>query len=414
MAQPPSRIPTGYIDPVVRIFVGVLLFIALLYRQTEMTLFALTLLFLASGTKLWAKLALKSIRWCGEVDKQRAFPGESVTVCLIAHNTRFFPVSLDIAPPCADAFDTLQGTDPSTGATGLLGRQSARYRWKLRATTRGVHTIDPPLAGVGDIFGFFSRSVRSHEPLEVIVYPRIVPLRPLLLPARDVYGNPGAHSPIQDPAYILGTREYQPSRPARYIHWNASARHGRLQEKIFEPTQQQKILLALDVSSFSDREDPTAFEQTLEIAASLAVAQDRAGKAVGLVTNGHLKGAHSPFVPVSKHPRQLASLLELLARLTPSVGDTLVNILRHQVQLPWGISCVHFSMEPDSHCTSASEYFSSRNIPVRFVVWTSDRTRQPDKDLGINGIVPLDQIGIFPETAQCEGTDDSAEKNHTA
>jgi hypothetical protein len=71
-------------------------------------------------------------------------------------------------------------------------------------------------------------------------------------------------------------------------------------------------------------------------------------------------------------------------------------------------------MEPDAHCTSASEYFSSRNIPVRFVVWTSDRTRQPDKDLGINGIVPLDQIGIFPETAQYEGTHDNPEKSHTA
>ena len=62
MPLPPSRIPTVYIDPLVRIFIGVLLFIALLYRQTELTLFALTLLFLASGTKLWAKSALKAIQ----------------------------------------------------------------------------------------------------------------------------------------------------------------------------------------------------------------------------------------------------------------------------------------------------------------------------------------------------------------
>ncbi|MBW1691959.1 MAG: DUF58 domain-containing protein, partial [Deltaproteobacteria bacterium] len=49
---------------------------------------------------------------------------------------------------------------------------------------------------------------------------------------------------------MLGTRDYQNWRPARHIHWKASASHNRLQEKVFEPSEQEKVLLAVEVSQF--------------------------------------------------------------------------------------------------------------------------------------------------------------------
>ena len=77
-----------------------------------------------------------------------------------------------------------------------------------------------------------------------------MPLGPLSLPRRDFFGVPGGESPVDDPVYILGTTDYQNGRPAKYIHWKASARHHRLQEKVFESTEQEKILLVVDVDQF--------------------------------------------------------------------------------------------------------------------------------------------------------------------
>ena len=45
--------------------------------------------------------------------------------------------------------------------------------------------------------------------IDVIVYPRLVPLTPVRLPRRELFGIPGAKSPIEDPVYVYGTRRYQ-------------------------------------------------------------------------------------------------------------------------------------------------------------------------------------------------------------
>ena len=45
----------------------------------------------------------------------------------------------------------------------------------------------------------------------------------------------------------------------------------RLQEKVFEPSEQQKVLLTLDVATFKERPQLNYFERAIEVVASLAV-----------------------------------------------------------------------------------------------------------------------------------------------
>ena len=125
---------------------------------------------------------------------------------------------------------------------------------------------------------------------------------------RDLFGVPGAKSPVKDPVYILGTRDYRPSGPSRHIHWKASARHLRLQENVFEPSQQEKVMLALEVRSFGKSTEKEAFEHTLEVIASLAVQLQDTGCAVGLVTNGVLTGGVKLLEIVDEAPLQDADL----------------------------------------------------------------------------------------------------------
>jgi uncharacterized protein (DUF58 family) len=92
---------------------------------------------------------------------------------------------------------------------------------------------------VGDLLGFFPRKKQVDDLRHVVVYPRLIPLKPLVLPRRDVWGIPGAKSPIYDPIYVFGTRDYHHSQPAKYIHWKASARYNFL--AIFYPDCRDRI-----------------------------------------------------------------------------------------------------------------------------------------------------------------------------
>jgi uncharacterized protein (DUF58 family) len=173
---------------------------------------------------------------------------------------------------------------------------------------------------------------------------------------------------VQDPVYILGTRDYQNGQPSKYIHWKASARQHRLQEKVFESTQQEKVLLVVNVDPFARREAEEDFEHALEVVASLAVLLSQQGHSVGLVANGKVKGGGPAIVPVARNDQQLPAILELLARLQMKPDRDLKELLRHKLTLTWGISCIYFSHEEDQTVFSAEEYFTQRRTPVVFFV----------------------------------------------
>jgi hypothetical protein len=197
-----------------------------------------------------------------------------------------------------------------------------------------------------------------------------VPLKPLSLPSRDFFGLPGAKSPVQDPIYILGTRDYQHGRPARHIHWKASAHHNRLQEKVFEPSEQKKVLLALEVNQFEKDNASERFERTLEAVGSLAVESYQKGYALGFVTNGVVEGGPS-YLSIGRSLQKIPSILEILARLKMRADGSLADRLYRILETAWGLSCVHFSYEQDVGTRASAQYFSHRRIPTIFVVCAS-------------------------------------------
>ena len=190
---------------------------------------------------------------------------------------------------------------------------------------------------------------------------------------------PGAKSPVKDPIYILGTRDYQPSRPSRHIHWKASARHLRLQEKIFEPSEQEKVLFTLDVGSFEKSDQKECFEHTLEVVASLAVRLDGRGYAVGFAANGTLKGGNSSGIPLNRSPRQIPAILETLARMQTMPNGTMAQAIKQLLGSQRGVSCVHFCYEDDPSVSDMEKFFQKGQIPVTFLVCRRDPNLQPSR-----------------------------------
>jgi len=378
--KPQDRgVPSLFVIPLAQVISGLFLFVALIHGERDLILWALLVLGLMAGAKLWAGISLSGIRCHSSVDKQRAFPDEKLTLRISAENHKFLPVWLQVSVPVGGLLSSSSPDRTLTKETRLLWYQRAHLQWELTAHRRGVHQIGPSRLLAGDLFAFFSKEKKSEESHSIIVYPRLVSLKSFSFPRRDFFGVPGAKSPVQDPIYILGTRDYQHGQPAKYVHWKASARHHRLQQKVFEPTEKEKILLVVDVDPFAKNKAEEEFEQTLEIVASLAVGLDKRGDAVGLLTNGAVVGDGPAVVPVTRNSSQVPAILEVLARLQMKPRGEAIGTLRRGLEGCWGMSCVYFSYEEGETVAVLREYFRYRKTPVTFFVWQPCLTSREDR-----------------------------------
>ena len=245
-----SGLPSIFIDGFTQFLVGLFLFIALLKGQIRLSLLFLLILVLVNGAKIWCRYSLRSTRGRFTMDRMRLFPRRRADLDGRSRESQS-PSRLDEGdhpPPWAPL-----AKRSSRRAGGLLWFQKVVWQWTLTAPCRGYHRIGPLMLGAGDLLGFFHRWQEGSPACHLIVYPRLIPIEHFPAPLRELLGTQGARGPVPDPTSLMGTRDYQHSRPARYIHWKASARHSRLQEKVCEPTVQRKVMLLLDVEGFRSR-----------------------------------------------------------------------------------------------------------------------------------------------------------------
>lgn len=352
----------------VQLIIGVLLIFSLINQQRNLTLLLLILLAFVYGSRLWSRFSLVGLTAACAFDRARIFPGEEVRLTISADNPKLLPVWLQVIVPVPGELQDGSAQTASVREQGLLWYQSVVFNWRLVPRRRGIYRLGPPRMVVGDLMGIYPREVvRSGDPLDLIVYPRLVPLRPFAQIKRDLFGSPGAKSPVEDPIYLLGTREYQAGRPSRYIHWTASARLNRLQERVFEPSRQARVLFILDVTPFAQEKAADLFEQSLEGLASLAVECDRQGFAVGLATNGTIAGDRSPVVSVARSAGQATLILETLAGIEMRTGPPLAGNLRKTKGVESGLSCVFFTLHRAETLAESLEIFRQKNVPVATV-----------------------------------------------
>lgn len=390
--QQESREPTIFNSPFILLLVGIFLYVALLFRQNDLSLLAILILIVVGGAKAWSAMSATRIGWDNAIDNQRVFPGESITLTTTVENGKWLPVWLRINWSFDGALEPVADRDeiPRQEAAALW-HQSVRFHQAFKALRRGVYQVGPPRIRTSDFLGFFEKEISTRDVTHILVYPRLVSLKPFAIRRRDLFGVPGAQSPVKDPVYILGTRDYQPASPSRHIHWKASARHLRLQEKIFEPSEQEKVLLSLDVESFEKCIRKEDFEHTLEVVASLAVRLDSMGYAVGFAANGILKGGHSAVIPLARGPRQIPAILETLARMQATPNGAATNIIKQFLGLQRGISCVYFCYEDEPSVSEVGNFFQKRQIPVSFLVCRRNPNTRPSE--GMNRF-SIDQIHL--------------------
>lgn len=376
--ESPERPPSLFVIPVILVFVISFLLIALINNHSELALLSLLVLCLAAGTKLWAKISLSKISLLSQVDRERLFPDEDLTLKIQLVNGKLLPVWVQIIAPVEGLKYTSFQDKGLFKGIGLLWYQKASMEKQFIFPKRGLYTIGPIQISAGDLLGFFSSRRKIGPSMEIIVYPRIIPLKELPLPRIDLFGKPGVKSPVEDTVYITGTHDYQSGQPAKYIHWKASARHDQLQTKIFESSAQEKVLFLIQVDQFAAIGAETEFEETLEVVASLAFRLNRLGYAIGLMTNGKVQGDKNQFIPVTRNPHQLQRILEVLARLKMEVASDFLNLIKREPKILWDTSIVHFSYEENVAVNNFLTSFYPRT-PVMYCLCQSSTSKKKGK-----------------------------------
>jgi uncharacterized protein (DUF58 family) len=306
--------------------------IAATFLATDVTYLAGVLLLVGLTARGWAAVAFARVSYTRQTSRKRAFCGDQLNLESVLANPRILPLpwvevweQLPAAlQPEAPRERSYAQADRVWVSRGLAAWPYQRLRWrrKLVCVQRGVFSLGLTRLRTGDPFGFFERERVYSDQAQVLVYPRVVPVRrlglPLHHPSLDVV-SPRSH--VTDPTRTATIREYQPDDPQRLIHWPSSAHRGSLQVRVLEPATSLHVSLLLDVRGFSFgvyRDE--LLELTLSAIASMAVFLQSKGSPTAFVANT----AAPIIIPPGASFPHLQSLLESLARLQPNAGPRIV------------------------------------------------------------------------------------------
>ncbi|HZK11748.1 MAG TPA: DUF58 domain-containing protein [Atribacterota bacterium] len=352
-----------------RFFVFILLFISLLYEQKSLILISILVLAMFYGSKLWSTFSAKNIHYSFDAEKKKGFPGEMIALQAVVSNDKFLPIWLKLKIPIDKKLNPSLDSDPEClcEECNLLWYDRSSWQWKLTAKHRGCFQIGPPFLETGDLLGFFQQRRYLSQSVEMIIYPQPVSLNFLSSPVKELFGKPGLKSPVKDPVYPVAVHDYCHGEPARYIHWKASARHDRLQSKVFEPSSQRKTLFVIDVSSFQKNRHEDLFEKTLEVIAAIAMEFEKQGSPYGILSNGEMVGNDSASLPIATGPEQLSMAMELLARLQMKTAVSIEKILFKENIIPGGTGCIYSSCTLNKKNIQITQFLRQQRIAVYFM-----------------------------------------------
>ncbi len=179
--------------------------------------------------------------------------------------------------------DLLGGEQRRVVVRPLAPGQAATYRYELPTRRRGRVVVGPLALERTDQFGLVRSRVGTGATATLWVHPQRHPVRSLagLRPRHHHTGRPPP-DPLRGSTDLRTVREYVVGDEVRHLHWKAVARTGTLMVREYVDPAQPRFTLLLD-----DRAGvltPAAFEEAVEVAASLLHAAAAGGQHSQLLT----------------------------------------------------------------------------------------------------------------------------------
>ncbi len=235
-----------------------LLVASLIALQPLLFLAALFSLVIGIVPGWWYRHGLRYLVIRQQVHPQRLFFGEQVVLSLTIENQKWLPLSwLACEEPVRPPLPILAKQSPQRETIGHIDNagviwsfQRITRQYRMRCYERGFYTCGPLTLSSADPFGWLQRHVTLPLFDTLLVYPLIASLQDLGLAPLSLFGE-GASSRrlFEDPLRVIGVRDYQLGDDPRRIHWKATARTGELRSKIYEYSNQHRVLFLLDTGS---------------------------------------------------------------------------------------------------------------------------------------------------------------------
>lgn len=363
--------------------------------------------------RLWKRLCLERVVYARHLTEHRLFVGERTAMTITLENRKPLPV------PWIEVRESLPRGMPVTGvrthAGGTPGTQTLqrgaalgmhdRLDWplELRAVRRGYFRVGPTRLRSGDLFGFFEREEEVGRPVDgITVYPHTYPLGDLGFDSARPFGDHRGGSRIyEDPSRVVGVRDYLPGDPMKRIDWHATARLGRTQSKLYEPSRTQAMVIALNIPTFDHSwqgSDPVLLERGVSVAASIARWASDAGASIGLVANGSFPDADRTIhIGAGRRPDQLNRVLEALAMVTSFTTGEMSEALedpRHSI--PAGATVVLVAAVLPADIVDTLRRLKARGHHIH-IVKTSTRTWDVDP-----APIPVVEVAATAEALEAE------------
>lgn len=189
---------------------------------------------------------------------------------------------------------------------------------------RGCYSIDSVAVSCGDLLGLGSKSVTLKNPMELIVYPRILDFSALQVPSRRWQGEVVVRRFIEpDPFLINGIRPFLYGDTLKDVHWAATARTGALKVKTRDYTASPRLMIVVNIQLSEDQWSELNEEESLKIEESIALAATYAewaaknGVETGFLCNGRYSIMDDSAVeaPMGGGQIHLEEMLGAMARL---------------------------------------------------------------------------------------------------
>ena len=314
--------------------------------------FVVVVVFLRVGAAFSTLLALAAVvglvwRWRVQPERvqleravaARAFHGDRLVVRITASNEGRSIHWLELADLVPQ---TLRTDDHSARHVVAMDRgQAVSVDYPIRCSRRGRYAIGPLEARSGDLFGLTETEFEDVPPSTLIVYPRVVPLASLGIPARSPVASIRHRSSlVDDSARLRGLRPYQRGDSRRVIHWPASAKTGDLQVKLHDPAIARGTMVCVNLllPYYPRGRKSSGVEFGVTAAASIAhhiVTQEKLE--VGVAVAGAIPSGVASIHPVGSGRSHLMAILETLAQVESQLeGRFLDTVSAATTDLPWG------------------------------------------------------------------------------
>ena len=148
------------------------------------------------------------------------------------------------------------------------GRTRARLRVDVTFGRRGRRVLAPPALVLRDPFGLAQRVLSGEHADEVMVLPRVLPVRATANGGEGIHAHARAALVAAAETEIDGLREHQEGSPASRIHWQSFARGAGLMERKLISEADSRPLVVIDPRAPTS---PDALDAAVRAAGSLAV-----------------------------------------------------------------------------------------------------------------------------------------------